>query len=431
MHAPDGIVLGTLVWPALRLSPLVGDGNSVIAGRTDASRTRDPSPAVTPPPFPGAEPPVAPPPLPPGADVALGPPPPRDVPKPPPSPGTPAVGRDSSRTPGCLAVLLAALAALALAAAAVHWSSPFVQQLITCQAGEAIAPLTRIGVLEPCRASPREDAERAAYAAYALCVAGRDACEQDACADAYLRAAPQGAHADSGAAKPGDALNACAGQRQRDADFTAFNACVSRTADACARRTCAEQFRSKLTAQPYASSLQAVLSTAEQACERDGDESAFAAFNACLTRSPACNREACANALSARVRGGRHSVEIAAAVQTARDLCEEEAAYADFSRCIAGGGACDRKTCGARLPVRAWSSPHAREYAAALDSARDACEAETAYGDFGRCIAGAGPCDRAACAASLPVRCASAIAPAISPRWSTAPSRTAPSSNAP
>ena len=180
-----------------------------------------------------------------------------------------------------------------------------------------------------------------------------------------------------------------------------FNTCVRKTADACARKDCADRFRANLDVDPYASSLRVVGETSEEACASARSEKAYTAFNHCLAQSPECNRESCVATLPASVRDGPHEAEISAALQTAHDLCAETKAFADFNACIAQAPACDRVKCGDSLAARSWSGPHGREYSAAIQAARDACAEETAYSAFSRCMIGTDVCARTACGAGL------------------------------
>ena len=255
-----------------------------------------------------------------------------------------------------------------------------------------------------CSVAALEDLEPGAYAAFAQCYDSRPACQQDGCAESYLRAAPAGRRANVVRQKRAEALAACDRERTRDADFAAFKACVEATVDPCARRDCVERFRARLDVGPFNSSLRVMLETADQACANAQAETAYAAFNACLARSAECDRDACASALPANVRNGAHAADISKALQTGRDSCADARSVAEFNQCFSRGDACERAKCGERLTPRDWSGPHGRDFRTALEGARDACADEGAYADFARCAARTDSCSRPDCAANLPAR---------------------------
>lgn len=371
LHAPGLGAIGTLIWPPLRPSALAADGNR-LAARAPAG-IEAPPPPPPPPPAKPDERPQAPP-----------------LPEPPvPAPATPRSRRWAPILWGLAALILASAAALA-----------WVQFSAGCE-GNLVTRLFGIENRTDCVDHARADIETIAYAAFQQCVDRSGPCERDACAEAYVERAPAGAHIERVREKRAESLATCDRDRTQAADFAAFNACVSQTPDPCARKDCVDRYRSRLEAEPFASSLRMVRETAAAACATGEADRAYAAFNACLARSADCDREACASTLPGAVRNGSHGPDIAAALESARLSCSDSRAFADFTTCMDRPAACDRAQCGARLSVRALNGPHARDYNSALESARDACADETVFTEFTRCLARTDACGRAACATVL------------------------------
>jgi len=396
VHAPGDGVVGTLVWPPLRPSASTGDGNMVAVAPTASAIEYRPSTPVSP-----ASPAVAN-----GGPAAPATPEPSEEA----AAATPAAAKRlpevvPTATPGrrglfrwtALALLLASIALLAWVAASTDMKER------VCEAGRAFPSLFNTAGFA-CPISAREDQEPGAYADFAQCTESRPACQQDSCAETYLRAAPTGTRGNIVRQKRAEALAACDRDRTRDADFAAFKACIEATPEPCARRDCVKRFRARLDVDPFTSSLRVILETADQACANAQAETAYAAFNGCLARSAECDRDACASGLPANVRNGAHAADIARALQTGRDSCADARSVAEFNQCFSRADACERARCGERLTTRDWAGPHGGEFRTTLEGARDMCADEAAYAEFARCAASTDSCSRADCAANLPAR---------------------------
>jgi hypothetical protein len=381
-HASDGTLLGNLVWPAIRPSagaaggPVLPDSGAFVASPRLASA---PPARAASPRFPLS----------------------KRAPASPPAPAPLAAATPASRRPRWLFAAAALVVALALLA--LLRDGPLERRLV-CGEGAPLQGRTFGGVLAACPAPA--DPEQLAFAAFQQCAAGHAGCAAKVCAEGYLPRFEHGAHADEVGRAAGATSNACAA-----ADFAEFGQCLA-TAGPCEQSSCVERWKASLTGEPYAATLRQAAQTAAAACEKTKEEAAFSVFNHCVAGAADCDKARCAADYPSEWRKGEHGAEIERVVASADLACRAETErkkaeqdFAAYQTCMRGASACDQAACVDRWQASLTAEPYATTLRQARDAATAACATvreATAFSDFNRCVAAAGDCDKARCAADYP-----------------------------
>ena len=382
IHGPDGVAMGTLVWPSVR--PSAGASQGAVLPTADAfASPHRPLPAQP-----------APPPETPATPAAPTPQPQAET-KPPLAPPT------SPRRAPWTAV--AALLVAALALFALLRDGPIERRLV-CSHDAPLHGETFGGLLAACPAPL--DPELAVWAEFGQCVASCDGCGQKACADAYLKRFAERPHGDAARRVAGAAQDACRAEdeaRHAAADFDAFAACLS-SARSCGQAPCLERYAARLTREPYATKVRRARD-AVAACAKAREDEAFAAFSLCVAAAQPCDRASCADAASAIPEGGVRRAEVQAILAEAETACHAEteskraaADFAEFGSCLRSASACEQAACVDRWQSSLKGEPYTTMLRQARDAATVACDRmqeEAAFSTFGQCVARSSDCERA------------------------------------
>jgi hypothetical protein len=181
--------------------------------------------------------------------------------------------------------------------------------------------------LVPCLETLAVDPEGTAYNEYLQCLPGKPLCAQKGCGDAYLSAFANGAHAPKVRAASAAIQQACDGdlEKKNAADvFAAFNDCMRITVNVCNRSQCVDRYRYKLAAEPYASSLRQSAETAANDCRRSQEDAAYAQFSSCVAGAAACDTARCASAFTSAFPNSSYVQRVLQAAENAARTCAVE-----------------------------------------------------------------------------------------------------------
>ena len=407
VQGPDGALLGTLVWPAtVRPSAGASAGGALpdreafaLARRAAEAAHLQAGPQAAPPQAPAprrvAQPPSAPDPAPASATA-----PPAASPSPP------------RRWPWLAA---AAILILALGLFAALRDGRFARNL-ACGEGAPLRGVTLGGLLGTCPGvTDPEPAAWAAFRQCLASQFGCAAkpCAESYLAGMRPAAEVHGDEARRAARVADETCAADEAAKRTKADFAEFGRCLA-AASPCSQVGCVDRWQAALTAEPYATSVRQARETAAAACARAQEEQAFSDFNRCAAGARACDKSRCASAVPVQWRHAAHGGEIDRILAGAERDCraEEDRAraeqdFAAFETCLHGAAPCARAACVDRWQASLTDEPYATTLRQERDAAAAACaksQEDDAYADFNRCVAGADACGRTRCAEAYPSR---------------------------
>jgi hypothetical protein len=320
LHAAGAGALGILIWPAIR--PSAGASSGYVIAEPTASNEvgitgEIPSVAA------GAS----------GATEAavaaalaepLPPPPPPPISETRPSFAAPAPAAKGSSL--SKALLIANGLAVLIIALFLFRGTEAAKGLV-CEPTGALHGVSFAHALVSCPEVAGVDPEQTAYNDYLQCLPGKAACVQISCSDTYLSGFTNGAHSVQVKAARTESQKSCQVDAQKKTaadDFSAFSECMRTTTNVCNRSQCVDRYRYKLTAEPYASNLRQAAETAANDCHRLQEESAFADFNRCVAGAAACDTARCASAFTSAFPSSAYVSRVLQTAENAARTCAAE-----------------------------------------------------------------------------------------------------------
>lgn len=203
--------------------------------------------------------------------------------------------------------------------------SQFAKALV-CNADGALHNSGWAASIVPCPKSGNGDEQ--AHNDFLQCLVGKSGCEQKSCAEGYLKAQPSGAYASEVRSAQEQIEKVCLADKGNDRlkqDFSAFNECMRATANVCDQNACVDRFKTRLTVEPYVSSLKQAAQTATQACARLQEEVAFAAFNQCVAQTVPCDTARCAATFTKSYPNSGHIAQVLQVAEQAARTCKQQA----------------------------------------------------------------------------------------------------------
>ena len=331
LHSAGAGVLGILVWPAIRPSAGASSGNVIDepAASNAAGITGEIPPAAE------------------GASAATEeavtaalaeplppPPPPMSVTRPGLAAPPPAAKGLSLRN----ALVIANGLAVLIIGLFLFRGTETAKGLV-CEPTGALRGVSLARTFVSCPETAEVDPEQTAYNDYLQCLPGKAACAQTNCGDAYLSGFTNGSHSAQVNAARTESQKSCQADAQKKTmadDFSAFSECMRITINVCNRAQCVDRYRYKLTVEPYASSLHQEAETAANDCRRLQEESAFADFNRCVAGAAACDTARCAGAFTAAFPASSYVSKVLSTAENAARIC------AATQRNTGGVADCDR-----------------------------------------------------------------------------------------